>query len=530
MQLVALPAHAQQQATPVATDNALRHARFNLGYGDYLVEIGQYLQALEAYQAVVDLADGPERAEAHLKKAQMLTGYLDDPEGAIREYRQVLAIENSRASDQEIARFQIGLQLLGQQRHAEAAAEFETYLQLYPDGDRAGSAAQLLALSRHYQADSAPPADSRQTLFALPVELPKVRVRLLKGSRRLAITSAARLRVMAGSGEVLQLPGGEALRLRADGGKVLVQGWSEVADRLEIQADEPLQLGNKEVRCSSGGAALPGRYRGSLHVLARAGRLLVVNEVDMDRYLHGVVPAEVFPNWPLEALKAQAIAARTYALYQRQHRQARDYDLVDDEGDQVYKGLRCQTPRTTLAVNVTRGQVLLHRQRPILAMYSANVGWHSAWSEHIFDQPLPYLTGVRDHFSPTQQMGRWQRRYHPGEIRARLARVGVQVDDIVDIRPHQVTPSGRVRQVELHYPGGRRQVLRTRPLLSRQLNLPDTLLTIRREGEAFVFDGSGFGHGVGLSQWGAKAMADQGMAATEILPFYYRGVQLRQVW
>jgi stage II sporulation protein D len=255
----------------------------------------------------------------------------------------------------------------------------------------------------------------------------------------------------------------------------------------------------------------------------------VINEVDIEVYLYGVVPAEVPASWPLEALKTQAIAARTYALYQLKHRMDWRYDLVDSQGDQVYKGLHCAAEQTNQAVNATQGLILMHQRHPILAMYTSNTGWHSAYAEDVFDQALPYLIGVPDAYSPTQPMGRWKRTFTAKDIQRQLAHIGLQFGGIQDIIPQEVTPSGRIKKAKLVHSNGT-QVLRARTTLRRALNLPEVLLKITRNQHTYVFEGGGFGHGVGLSQWGAKAMADEGKSAQYILQFYYRDVNLQKAW
>jgi stage II sporulation protein D len=162
-------------------------------------------------------------------------------------------------------------------------------------------------------------------------------------------------------------------------------------------------------------------------------------------------------------------------------------------------------------------------------MYSANTGHHSASVEHVFAKSLAYLVGVSDPYSPTQPMGQWTRTHQEQEIRSKLADIGLRFDSIRDLRPVDVTPSGRITKIAVVHDKGS-QVIRARTTLRRVLNLPEVLLKISQKDHSFTFEGSGFGHGVGYSQWGAKAMAADGKAAQDILHFYYRNVTLRRVW
>ena len=518
---------ALAQQTAQAPLGSLHFARWNISNGQYLIEVGQYLEALEAFQTALEATTSLDiRADAHLNRATVLATYLDAFDDAAQEYRRILqAYAQTRQA--ETALFRLGMLLFEQQRYQAAVSQFERYLQRYPQGRFAPSAETLLRSSR--QALSAP-------LPLVPTvpsaDRPVVRVRLLKGVNRLVLRSTVRLSVTSGAGHtVYQGQGPVALQSGAD--DILVQRQPSRSRTFRITAAAPIQVMQKDVRCGRRQAATAGLYRGALRVFLQDGKLRVVNDIDIEAYLYGVVPAEVPGNWPLEALKAQAIAARTYALYQSQHRQNWRFDVVDSQGDQVYKGVRCEARSTTRAVDATRGMILVHHtrpNRPILAMYTSNTGWHSAHVGYIFSQPLPYLVGVKDPYSPTQPMGRWRRVHRAADIRRKLADlIRGRVDAIEDIRPQEVTPSGRIKKVVLVYAGGRR-VLRTRTTLKRALKLPDILVGITRQGDSFVFNGGGFGHGVGLSQWGAKAMAEAGKTVDEIVRFYYRGVRVKQAW
>jgi stage II sporulation protein D len=353
-------------------------------------------------------------------------------------------------------------------------------------------------------------------------------VRLLQDAQHLDISSGGPLTVATVAGQQVFQGQGE-VTVRPDAGRLLVGKQAIQGTELRVTATAPLRIKQKEVQCSRQEAALPGTYQGVLRVILNNDKLQVMNEVDIEDYLYGVVPAEVPASWPPEALKSQAIAARTYALYQVKHRTSWRYDLVDSQGDQVYKGLQCVTAQTNQAVDATQGLILVYQHHPIFAMYTANTGWHSAYAEDVFDQALPYLIGVPDAYSPTQPMGRWTRTYQAKDIQRQLARIGLQFGVIQDIVPQEVTPSGRIKKAKLVHSNGT-QVLRARTTLKRALDLPEVLLKITHDQQTYVFEGGGFGHGVGLSQWGARAMAEEGKSARDILHFYYRNVDVQKVW
>jgi stage II sporulation protein D len=628
---LAAPAALAQEAGAAQAD-ALYFARWNINYGEYLLDVGKYLEALEAFQTALEAAPIPQvRAEAALQRASTFAIFLDAYDEARQEYEQILQ-DNAQIPQRETARYRLALLLFDQQLYDEAILQLDAYLSQHPRGRFARSAEFLLQRSRRaiserqpsgippplpepsplaapsptvaerpkapaaveppgaiapapvplptpappatvvkptepkepptVSAPAAPPEPavpptqapapvvaqrpqdpippaptppiaSSPTPVPTPVmqvaERPQVRVRLIKQTSQLDILSQGTLTVTSISGQqVFRGPGPVALRATA--GHIAVGSAAQQAREVRITATAPLTLQQKTVQCNGHKRpAQVGRYRGDLQVFLHSGELRVVNELDIEHYLYGVVPAEVPASWPLEALKTQAIAARTYALYQTKHRHDWRYDLVDSDGDQVYKGIQCESQHSTKAVNDTRGAVLLYQERPILAMYSANTGYHSASVEHVFSKSLSYLVGVSDPYSPTQPMGQWTRTHQEEEIRSKLATIGLRFESILALQPVDVTPSGRITKIAVVHNQGSR-VIRARTTLRQVLNLPEVLLKISQKDHRFTFEGSGFGHGVGYSQWGAKAMAADGKSAQDILHFYYRNVTLKQVW
>lgn len=501
----------------------LYFARWNINYGEFLIDVGKYLEALEAFQTAIEATTNPQvRAEAHLHRASTLAIFLDAFDDAVREYERILS-DYPQTPLAETARFRLGMLLFDQQRYREAASQFEVYLHQYPQGRSASSAEFLLSKSRQALEERPPPPSPPP-----PVMRPHVRVRLVAGTREVVMRSSGPISVLSTAGQQVYHGQGQ-VTLRPASSDILVGERHSSLRELRITAPTPITLTQKSLRCYRRAPATPGLYRGVLRVFLHDDKLLVVNEVDIEKYLYGVLPVEVPSSWPSEALKAQAIAARTYAIYQFRHRSNESYDLVDTAGDQVYRGKQCEATHTTQAVNATQGMILVHERRPILAMYTSNTGWHSASSRHIFDQPLPYLVGVQDPYSPGQPMGHWRRIHQAGEIRRQLARIGIHVGAVQDLRPQEVTPSGRIKKVTLVSNHGIR-MLRARTTLRRALDLPEVLLRITRHHQTFIFDGGGFGHGVGLSQWGAKDMATKGKSAQDILHFYYHDIRLEKEW
>jgi len=539
--LVLLLAYAAEVHAQADNFTSIYLARWNLTHGKYQVDIGEYLEALEAFDTALETtSDVDVRTDALLQKANLLALFLDAPDDAIRVYDELLT-QYPTSPAAEAALYRAGMVLFDREQFDRAGRYFERYLKEHPSGASRGSVEFLLQQSRSKVAalpptaappptaplPAAPPTRAQPPPRApLPTQVPppaavpaplpavapsttQVRVRVFKGHSSLRVESEGALAVTPGPLT------GHGVDLTARGGMVVAGAQAPVRE-VTITADQPVLIRADGVK---------RHYHGALTVRADGNTLQVINRVGMEDYLYGVVTKESGASWPLEALKTQALASRTYALYQVQHRQDRDYDMVDDEGSQVYGGVEGESTPGRRAVDETRGLILVYRNRPIYAMFTANSGWHTADSAFVFDQPLPYLIAAPDPYSPGEQMGHWTRTYSAGEIRQKLSEIGVQLGSIRAIEPKATCPSGRIIRADIVDEHGS-HVMRTRPTLGRALKLPEILLKIEHTGDKFVFVGGGFGHGVGLSQWGAKAMAVKGYSAKDIAAFYYHGAEI----
>jgi stage II sporulation protein D len=314
------------------------------------------------------------------------------------------------------------------------------------------------------------------------------------------------------------------------------------------------------------------------------GDIILVNEVETSKYLASVVGSEEPTTWMPQALQAQSIAARTYlATHLRRHR---NYDIEGDTRDQEYAGLTGEAESTVRAVERTAGIVATYRGAPIEALYSANAGGYTENSENVYPNALPYLRAVPspgDEEAKRSTWGRtsweWIQEYTAPQLRSYIGVRGIDVGDPQRIDLTRVSATGRVLSARVvgsrgsrdigkdatRYYFGLRSALFTvvsRPEeieyvdasnaeRARQLDLlgaqvertftidvrdPDrasralrVLGWLYRLPARFVFTGRGYGHGVGMSQWGAQGMALAGKSAEEILTYYYPGIELRSL-
>ena len=278
----------------------------------------------------------------------------------------------------------------------------------------------------------------------------------------------------------------------------------------------PLRLDGREV---------PGR----LEVFRDRGRLVAVNVVDLEDYVAAVVASEVSPAWPAEALKAQAVAARTFAVAQKvaQGPGARAH-LGASVLDQVYKGTAHPAPSASKAARETSGEVLTWGAAPIAAYFSASCGGRSESAErdfHLGPGTTPYLHGGE----ADEDEHPWTKTVKLADLTAALRnRIGSTVKGL---RVSARTASGRARTLSLETSAGRKALpaVELRQLLGYR-ELPSLLFDVSTEGDTAVFTGKGSGHGVGLCQWGAHQRASRGATYREILAHYYPGAEIRRMY
>ena len=353
---------------------------------------------------------------------------------------------------------------------------------------------------------------------------------------------------------------------------------------IEVQSDDPrgIWLGSR-------------RYRGRLQFLVRRGQVQVINHIGIETYLTSVVGSEMPHRWPLPALQAQAVAARTYAL--RQCGKAGDFDVKASVSSQVYLGVESETPSTIEAVESTRSLVLVHAGRLINAVFHSSSGGATEPSGEVWRNQLPYLVSVADHdqHSPVH---RWNKRFDDDALRDLFRETG----GVKRLQVLKTSSTGRVRTARVQGPRG--SLVLTGRELRQRLGLKSTMVQFElingstesatasaiataqtapqaatqaappliglwqdsasgpdtsssssgrlasllpppplppinpsafnqprprlRVGEVVLeARGQGFGHGVGMSQWGAHGLALQGADFRQILLHYYRGAEIR---
>ena len=386
---------------------------------------------------------------------------------------------------------------------------------------------------------------------------PDVRVGVAVDQPSVDVTATGQFRVLASDGSIIAVvdpgvtwraePGGapdSVSLVRPDRPQPV-----ELPQPVTVRPDRPEDL-----------VVIAGRrYRGAATVLRGSSGVTVVNAVPLEWYVQSVVAVELGMRAPdvQQAVMAQAVASRTYAVHYHGRREALGFDLYATVADQVYPGADSEKPEVTAATRATSGQIVTWNGQPIEAMYHSACGYSTEASDQVFRNgpPLPYLRAVSDRFGPGKRdfycagspNFRWTEAWDGATLNAILAKTlpaalgasAANLGRVTDLRIAATTPTGRVAQLVVATTGGDftvpsykvRDVLRPAP--DRQLLSTAFQLYVQRQGGEIVkvtAAGAGSGHAVGMCQWGAVGRAKAGQGYAQILATYYPGTKLERLY
>lgn len=354
---------------------------------------------------------------------------------------------------------------------------------------------------------------------------------------RLGLTDSARsLAISSSSPFFVKFPSGRRFKISA---RVTIarKGEAFLLNNRAISASSLLVEGGEDVYhvrvLASGSNSSTQKtknkwtVRGSVDIQQTPSGLAIINRINLETYVAGVVSGEVSPKWPLEALKAQAVAARTYVLYKQIENQDQLFDVVASVQDQVYHGHAARQESVLQAVSETRGQVVTFERRPIYAAYSSTTAGPTEDALYVWALDLPYLKGVDCPFDEQAPRYEWQTSFTLEYLEFQLRNEGYQVGAIATLTPYTFTPSGRVDRIRLLHSLGeiivRGQDLRRIVGYSKIFS---TNFSITSVGSQVQVVGHGAGHAVGMCQWGMREMAQLGYDYQSILRHYYPDTRL----
>ncbi len=503
-------------------------SKWNINYGDLLVDQGKYLEAVGAYDSAFEATEIDKlKIEAMIREANVFSLYLDEKDLALKIYKKIYNKFSSR-KEAEYSLYQAGM-LAKDMQSDEATILFDKYMKNYKNGkfyfqvkflnERlkkpvAETTKPKKSDLSSYQGSVSKPIATQKTVTKPKAYTPKIKPSKDITTLRVALHKKIKSITMTGD-LVLDNQRYSEITCSFRNKKVSCNNRSyDSGIEITSASAAPISIKSKKFR-----------YAGKIKILAKKSSLRVLNIVDIENYVYGVVTSESISSWHIEALKSQAVAARTYAYYQSKVRKNWDYDVVDNTGDQVYKGLNGKSKSGVRATDETRALIITYKNKPILAQYTANSGWKSASSKEIFGVKKHYLYGHEDKFSKKMPLGTWKKDISIKDMEKGLNKKGIRIGKLYDIVPVVIGPSGRVTKVKFIGSNGEK-TLKTYSSLRRIVGLHDILMTIEKRGDRFYFDGGGFGHGVGYSQWGGQSMAKAGYKFDEILKFYYLDTSL----
>jgi len=276
-----------------------------------------------------------------------------------------------------------------------------------------------------------------------------------------------------------------------------------------------------------------GIYRDEVLIYRNSkGNLDVINRLKLDDYLKGVIPFEGNPKWALESLKAQAVASRTFALTRILARRDEEYDVPAGFMSQVYAGKQIENERTDQAVDATRGEVLLYKEKIFPAFYHSTCGGATTAADLVWRvKPLPPLKGVECKFCQRSPHYKWEATVTPAEIKQKLAEQEMPVQDVLGIRSDKIDRTGRAHKFVIQSTWAEKIVdADAFRVWIDPMRLKSNLITrIGSRDGTFVFKGKGWGHGVGMCQYGMKYLGELGYGYQEILGYYYPGAQVSKL-
>lgn len=272
-------------------------------------------------------------------------------------------------------------------------------------------------------------------------------------------------------------------------------------------------------------------YRGKFELHNLLGKIHVVNVINVEQYLYSVVPSEMPASWHHEALKSQAVAARTYTYYHLSNKNNTRaiYEVDSTTNFQVYKGIESEKPSTTKAVQETTGIIMTYNHEPILAYFHSSSGGKTIEGKYVWKgSDLPYIRGVKCDYDKESPHYQWTVTLTIDEITSAVKSKYPRMAKIksISFKRHD----DRVVEVAILHSGGNITLTGNEfRLLFPASKIRSTFFSSQKNGDSLVLNGRGWGHGVGMSQWGAKGRGEKGYNYKQILSHYYYQIKFTKI-
>ena len=268
-------------------------------------------------------------------------------------------------------------------------------------------------------------------------------------------------------------------------------------------------------------------YRGDIRISVHQKQLFVVNYVDIESYLKSVVPSEMFPTWSMEALKAQAVVARTYALYRRTG-PSKEYDLCSGVRSQMYKGVDSERSNSNMAVYLTKEMCLYDNRKLVPSYFHSTCGGNTVNADSIWRKALDSIEGVDCKFCKDSPHYKWKKSMGRRKLGKILSKKGYKIGKIKTImivkdKPYKIFIEDKYEKSQVLDMSKFRFLVGSEIIRSNNFKVKVGLFRVK-------FKGNGWGHCVGLCQWGAQGMALKGYSYKQILQHYYPNLDLKKLF
>ena len=338
---------------------------------------------------------------------------------------------------------------------------------------------------------------------------PQIKVLLVKAKQSLKFTSRRGIEIY-GATQPFSKP--RSITIRNLGrGKVKIGKHAQTTRPFFLSSESPIHLQGRS-------------YEGELEIRPFRGGFYVVNHINTENYLQGVLNAEISTKWNMEVVKAQAILARTYALRKARFNKNKAWHLQSGHMDQVYKGVGLSDRRGRLALTQTRGYVVKYQGRLADVFYHSNCGGYTEDPGNLWAYSLPYYSIKEVPFGHEDPNYYWQTFLSYRQMAQTMKRAGIP--DAQHIEIHERNESNRVQ--ELLVQGQQEKVITAKNFrrLVGYTKVKSLIFEIEPVAGGWQISGQGSGHGVGMCQWAAKEMADTGYKYWDILYYFYDGIDI----